>query len=553
MTTLSQKSSRFFHVLAVAGLIVILLVGLCTYRDYGLTFDERVERFSSIVNYQYILQKLFGLELRVIDKDLWDWTDQYYGVAFQLPMVLVEHINHFSMPQHEVFVMRHLMTFLLCWCGWVCLYVFLQKVFQDRFLSFIGLLMVVLYPRFWGEQFNNIKDMVFTANCCVALMMITLCLEKRRWWKETLTALVFALCINTRVVGLMFPLLLMGYRVLAAIFEKKEILREALLSLGQVALTLAFYFALTPAAWEDPIHFLPNVIQNFSHFEAWGGSIPFLGSMIPGQQVPWYYIPVWLLVSLPIWYVGLLTVGLGTEGFALISMLRRGKGKQWFASQRRYGMLCFVVAFAPIGIMLFKQVTLYNGWRHMYYIFPCLVTLMLFGVQSLGRALEKKKALRRMGCGVIAALLLFQAGWIWKEHPYEKVYFNPIGKTLAEGMDRDYWGESLYRQFQYILQNDPSNQIKILDYNGCLGIYRSFLTEEEKARVEMVPFTGSVAGTEAEYLIDLEDTVIPEDFGGAFVKIRTVYVDGVAICNVYIRRDVLTDRFGMDEIKEGDF
>ena len=102
MTTLSQKSSHLFHILAIAALIVILLVGLCTYRDYGLTFDERVERFSSIVNYQYILQKLFGLELRVIDKDLWDWTDQYYGVAFQLPMVLVEHINHFSIPQHEV-------------------------------------------------------------------------------------------------------------------------------------------------------------------------------------------------------------------------------------------------------------------------------------------------------------------------------------------------------------------------------------------------------------------------------------------------------------------
>ena len=147
-------------------LLAVLLVGLCTYQQYGITYDEAVERQSSIINYQYILKTLLHHDLQVVDQELATWKDRYYGVAFQLPMVLVEHLYNFTLPVHDVFVMRHLCTFLICFGGWVCLYVFLQKVFQNRWLSLLGLMMTVLYPRFFGEQFTNIKDMVFTAACC---------------------------------------------------------------------------------------------------------------------------------------------------------------------------------------------------------------------------------------------------------------------------------------------------------------------------------------------------------------------------------------------------
>lgn len=546
-----HKNGSFFRWAAILTMVVVLVVGLCTYSHYGLTFDERVERFTSIVNYQYILQKLFGLELRIVDKDLTEWPDQYYGVAFQLPMVFLEHATSFSMPQRDVFVMRHLCTFLYCFAGWICLYLFLQKVFQDRRLSLLGLLMALLYPRIWGDQFNNIKDMVFTACCCASLLMIALCLEKRSWWREVAAALVFALCVNTRVVGLMFPLLLMGYRILMAIWQKKPLVKECLLAVAQVALVLVFYFCLTPAAWEQPLSFLPNVIQTFSRFEAWGGSLPFLGEMVPGKQVPWYYIPVWLLISLPIWYLLLLFVGLIGQGRSLFISLRNKKAREWFLSSHRYGLLCFVIVFVPMATMLFKQVTLYNGWRHVYYIFPCLITLMLFGVQALLRIL-RGKGWKRALCAAMAFLLIGQGVWIAKEHPFEKVYFNPVGKTIASTVDRDYWGESLYKQFQIILQNDPSEEIKILDYNGCLGIYRSFLTEEEKARVSMIACTEPVEETDAEYLIDLEDTVGPEVFSDDFVKVYTESVDDIPICNIYIRRDVLLERFGLSPEKDGD-
>ncbi len=144
--TRSQQAAKW---LAALFLLAVLLVGLCTYQQYGITYDEAVERQSSIINYQYILKTLLHHDLQVVDQELATWKDRYYGVAFQLPMVLVEHLYNFTLPVHDVFVMRHLCTFLICFGGWVCLYVFLQKVFQNRWLSLLGLMMTVLYPRFF--------------------------------------------------------------------------------------------------------------------------------------------------------------------------------------------------------------------------------------------------------------------------------------------------------------------------------------------------------------------------------------------------------------------
>lgn len=76
-------------------------------------------------------------------------------------------------------------------------------------------MMLALYPRFWGEQFTNIKDMVFMATCCWALLATALSLRHEGKWRwELLSALLFALCANTRIIGFLFPSLLFGYRVL---------------------------------------------------------------------------------------------------------------------------------------------------------------------------------------------------------------------------------------------------------------------------------------------------------------------------------------------------
>ena len=52
-----KKAGDAIILLAMAA---VLVAGCLTFGDYGFTVDEGLERRSGIVNYQYILQTLFG-------------------------------------------------------------------------------------------------------------------------------------------------------------------------------------------------------------------------------------------------------------------------------------------------------------------------------------------------------------------------------------------------------------------------------------------------------------------------------------------------------------
>lgn len=522
---------------------LMLVAVLFTFDDYGFTIDERAERNSTLVNYQFVLKTLFGKEVRAVDQDLETFKDRYYGVALQLPTAVMEHLTHFQMPLHDVFTMRHLYTACLCLAGWVCFYFFCRRVFRSDWLALLGFLMVALYPRFWGEMFTNIKDMVFAAACCAELLCIALCLDNEGQWRyEWLAAFVGALCANTRVIGLMLPLLLFGYRVLRdcalAPVRGRKLMRSLERYVAQLLLLFAFYVLVTPIAWTDLLGFFPQVLGTFSNYTVWGGEVLFLGKLYPASGLPWWYIPAWIALSAPLWYLALLTLGTAGEMVCAAGLVRRDGAKGWLLSEHRYGVLCAVVFLAPVLAMAVRDTTLYHSWRHMYFLFPPLVVLMLFGARMLWKRLSRPWL--RAACAVLAcALLLGQCVWIAREHPLEKVYFNAVGRQYAHQMDRDYWGESVYDQYRFIARRDPAQQIHVANYLYSDFTYYYFLTDAEKQRFILT----ETEAPETEYIIATEFKETEDSFAG-FTRVREISVDGVPVSALYLRDDVLAQRFG---------
>lgn len=537
-------------VLFVILLMVMLIVGRYTYKDYAHTIDEGVERQSTLINYQYVVEKLSGQQLNLDEEQLSTWRDRYYGVALQLPMAVLEHMTGFTMPNHDVFAIRHFYTFLICMFGWVCFYFFLQKVFRNRWLALTGMLMVALYPRFWGEQFTNIKDLGFAAMSCFSLLGISLCIENEGKWRwEFLAAFASALCANTRFVGFMFPMLMFGYRILRDWLPEGEGRREGVRWLWKrllryvihLLLVLVFYVVITPASWEQPLLFLRDVFATFSNYSQWKGKVLFMGQFYPGNQLPWYYLPAWVLISSPIWYLLLMAVGVG-EGAACLIRPRNGKKRMenWLLGEYRYFILCLVVAAVPLVMPILKEVTLYNSWRHVYYIFPALVVIALFGLRCVWRGLCRTKRNKVLAVLCIVVLFSGQVVWTVLNHPYEKVFFNPVGRQFADLVDRDHWYETNYRQLQVILESDPSHRICVSaepDYADMMII--NFLPPEQQNRL-----TWPYGWPEyVEYIIDTTDTVEPLVYEG-FTPVHEVRMhDGLLLSTLYLRSDVLAERF----------
>ena len=542
------SSERWSKVCFWIVLVVMLIVGRYTYQDYGLTVDENVERQSAFINYQYAAKTLFGIEIDVFDDELSEWKDRYYGVALQMPMVAVEHLTDFTMPVRDAFLLRHLYTFLLSIGGWVCFYGFCKKIFRNGWLALLGMLMGVLYPRFWGEQFTNIKDMVFMATCSASLFCIAACLEKEKWRWDFLSAIVFAFCSNTRFIGLMFPALLFGYRILRDVFlqgiKKGEWgvwLRSSLLRYAaNIVLMFVVYFAISPASWSDPFGYLMGVIRTFSNYTGYGGRALLFGKFYPANQLPWYYLTVWILISLPIWYLALIGLGIVHGGKFAVKKSASGCITELLLGEYRYFVLCFVVAVIPLVTPIFKEVTLYTAWRHAYYIFPSLIVMALFGARWVWGKIHSKQRLRQMAILMMCAAFAFQLGrtiWI---HPFEKVYFNGIGRPFADGLDRDYWSEADYQQVQTLLRNDDTHRIHLA---GDVFVGRTifyFLPEEQMERF----YVEYDYPKEAEYIIDTADTPELQLFEGYTPVHQLRMKNGILLSTIHIRDDILQERFG---------
>lgn len=475
---INHKMQKF---VIISIFIAYFIVGIFLIRDYGISTDEPQERNSMYVNINYIFTQLGKEPMEVEALDT--WKDKYYGMVLQFPMFIFEKLAD---EMDEIYLYRHLYTFCLCFIGYIFFFLLCKKLLKSNLISIIGTLMLMLYPRFFAEQFYNIKDMVFVAVFIVSMWATVQLIENNfsKLW-IILFSLIVALTTNVRIVGVIFILVILAYlwcERIIYLFTGKQVHQNLtnIKALGiTISILLLFFtaFAISiPATWKNPVEGVINAFTTFSHFD-WNGSIVFMGKIIEDLQIPWYYIPVWIVVSVPIWYIVLTIISIVL--FAR-KVIKEGKKDKLLDTliEYKYMLWALVLFGGPWMGMTILGSTLYNGWRHCYFMLPPMILLAMYGLVFM---LKKKKEIVLFGTLTII-LLSSQAGWIIKNHPYEMVYFNSIGRKYASEFDRDYWHMAEYQAWKYIAEHDGSEKISV----NSLGTkhFRLLLTEEELDRVE---------------------------------------------------------------------
>ena len=102
------------------------LYGLMVVKDYGISTDELIERESSLITYKYIMPSVSDVVTETVNfpelTPLKEYKDRYYGMAVQIPAVVVEHLFGFQLDIRKVFLMRHLYNFLMYFAATVFFY-----------------------------------------------------------------------------------------------------------------------------------------------------------------------------------------------------------------------------------------------------------------------------------------------------------------------------------------------------------------------------------------------------------------------------------------------
>jgi len=169
------------------------------------------------------------------------------------------------------------------------------------------------------------------------------------------------------------------------------------------------------------------------------------------------------------------------------------------------------------------------------------VVVALYGVEKLWNRVRDGHAAAAALAVCLCVLLGHQTVWTVLNHPYEKVYFNLVGRRYAEQLDRDHWNETDTRQLRTILQNDPSERVTVTGKEDVYRVVHYFLTPEQSRRIICIYEDSPTA----EYFIDIAQSAVePERYENYTPVYQIRMWDGLLLSTLQIRNDVLQDRFG---------
>ena len=437
--------------LIILAFAIYFLIGISIYKDYGLSWDEPQQRITGIVSYLYVTGK---------SSDLLNYTDRYYGTAFELPLVFIE--SHLPFAQlRDVYFLRHLITFLVFFLGVIAFYRICLYKFSNSWFALLGVGFLVLSPRIFADSFYNSKDIIFLVGFVVAIWTMVRFLDKPSYRRAIIHAAATAFVIDVRVLGVFVSVLTVAFYFYKNDSYKKFHLRTLwknplVLFLGLSSLlTITFW----PYLWSNPIGHFFEALFKMSTFAPYTGNVLFLGNMVKASEVPWYYLPVWIAITIPI-----SVLFLGVIGFIWAIW------KIVYKQADRFLLVIFLWFLTPILFVLIAHPDIYDGWRQFYFIYPAFILLSLMGVHEVQSYIRKhfSALTKKIMFGILGVLLsinmftvvIFMIG----SHPYQNVYVNEfVGFQVARvNFDMDYWGLSFRKGLEYLAANDKSQKIPII-------------------------------------------------------------------------------------------
>ncbi len=400
-----------FYSLAAALLLVLLLVS----RDAGISGDEEVHYVHSEKVYDYFAS--YGKDRDALKTPKTHL--QYYG---QTPDNLATICMHWF-GIDDVYGFRHLFSSFI---GWLCILVaaLFATWLKGYRAGIITLLLFAVSPRFMGHLQNNLKDIPF-ALAYIAGVYYTLKLTYARFKPSSSISILLliasiAFSVSIRAGGILLAFYLLFAGVLFYFYEYLDGREVRWAHVQRTFLKLlVFSFAgyllgllLWPYALQNPFINPWRSYQVMTDFPTTIRQI-FDGEFIWSDYRPWYYLPKYMLITIPLVVLG---------GLALFLVY----GKSLIQGKHRltYIFLGITTLFPVIFVILTKS-NLYGAWRHFLFVYPGIVVLAAVGVNELFGRLKKQGA-KVLVAVVLVGLLIHPVAFMVRSHPYYYLYYNQL-------------------------------------------------------------------------------------------------------------------------------
>jgi len=475
--------------------VLLAGIGIFTIRDYGAPYDEIAE--MCILKFNI---KEYALQLEPENSRSYAYTFNEIRISESVERdhgicgyyLLAPWIKTLNQDMRLFSYVWSLVTWGWFMVGCIAVYGILHSLGVSRPAACAGVLLLYLMPRFFAEGHYNNKDVVVLCMILATLWLGARLLQKPGFARGILFSLLGAMATNTRIVGF-FAWGLIGAALLVWVSVSRKWNRKMLLvALVTIISFVLFYLLITPASWNHPPEFFQYLITNARHFSRTGGPILFRGATFPDilhtTPLPWYYLPYWMLVTIPLYTLIL-------AGFAQIRLVWQCiTGGLSICKQKRTLLLLVasVIVIVPVGYAVFAGTILYNGWRHFYFVYAGLVILAGYGIHALFTLLQHKRLLRRLLILLLAACFACTSAGIVRNHPYQHVYFNAlVPRDAKHYLALDYWNVGFAGAFRtlYEIKKDTEEELRIGCYFNDISIGAFKLPDAINARLTITAQT----------------------------------------------------------------
>ena len=415
--------------------LLYFAIGTITFGDYGVNIEEHTQLYSGFYWLNYVFN-VFGIDflkdnlteiLNNISRDSYLPNPEYYtyGPVFDLPTAFIDLLLG-RKDTYLYFKYRHFIVFLIYYLSSIIFFKILIKRFNNFFISFFGTILYIFSPRIYGDSFHNNKDIIFLSLVAFSLYFAFKIFEKKKVKYLFFFSLLAAVATSTRVIGIFLPISLIIFLFLEKLNSQSN------KNTKLIILILLFYIlsliAHWPHLWENPIlNFYEFVIKSknwiFSYY------ILFNGEYVLTTSLPDTYIFTWIGISTPV-----LNLILFIFGFILITRrlflrfisidpLKNYNCDFWRGKNEMKDSFIIFNLISILSILVFLNVSLASGWRHLYFLNLFLIYLGVYFLNILSIRFSKYQI------SFISIFLILLIPNIYKLilfHPFQSLYINEL-------------------------------------------------------------------------------------------------------------------------------
>ena len=220
----------------------------------------------------------------------------------------------------------------------------------------------------------------------------------------------------------------------------------------------ATLYVAWPLLWGDPLN-LTETLGALSHHPNHVATL-FRGEVVRWPDIPWDFIPTWMLITTP--PVAPLLAALGIAYLARLCAVRPRDALA--NSPARFGLLALACLTLPVAAAIALNSNLYDDWRHMYFLYAPTCVLAAFGLRALADV--PRPNLRAAAFALAALGIALAAVQTVRLHPDQYAYFNSLVDKSGLA-NRWEMGVSRREALEIILEMQPNGRVAAVNFvNG---------------------------------------------------------------------------------------